>query len=246
MMRRKRRTASYAVAFWLFVLVGVGMGQRWLNKLLTSVPTTPVALKRPLSTLPPRIGTWYGQDIEIDSRVMRVAGTDDHVMRRYIDELTHEEVDVFVAYTSRPANMLGHHPDKCYPLNGWQAEGNKTLSLTRSDGPPLECKVHYFSRDDVVKEGRVVLNYFVLQGKHTTEPDDFWGPKWRKPNFARDPSYYVAQVQVVSAAPTALDYERSESAVKRFAVASADEVDALLPLTSRTRIRHATGGEPRP
>jgi len=232
MRGRRQYLLTAATVFWCIVLLGVGFGHRWLNRVLKADAGVPAVLKQPLSTLPMRIGSWHGYDIPIDAKVMQVAGTDDHVVRRYVHEVTGDSVDIFLAYTSRPVNMVGHYPEKCYPSNGWRADGDKTVSIPLADGKSLESVIHYFSREDVVTEGRVVLNYFVLQGKHTTQGQDFWGPKWRLPNLSRDPNYYVAQLQVVAAVPSAADYDRAESAVTRFAAVSAEEVDRLLPLTN--------------
>jgi EpsI family protein len=231
-MPRRQTTDSYVVGFWLIVLVGVGVGQRWLNGVLSALPDRPVQLEKPLTTLPKQIGDWRGSDIAIDARIMEVAGADDYVARRYLNEQSHELVDVYIAYASRPATMIGHHPDKCFPANGWQSQGMKTVQLHRPGGSPLDCKLYFFSREDALWEGRVVLNYFVLQGRHTSDPDEFRGPEWRGPNFARDPAFYVAQVQIVAVASDAADYERAEAAARQFATASASHVDALLPLTS--------------
>lgn len=232
MSARRRYSFTLLIAFWFVVLSMVGLGHRWWNK-LKAEPAAPVALEQPLATLPMRMGAWQGHEIPVDPRVMQVAGTDDHVTRRYVHEHSRDLVDVFFAYTSRPINMVGHHPEKCYPSNGWRAEGSKQITVSRSDGKPLQCNIHYFSREDVVTEGRVVLNYFVLQGKHTTQWTDFWGPKWRQPNLSRDPNYYVAQLQVVGAVPSSAEYDRAEESVTRFAAISAPYVDSILPLTNK-------------
>ncbi|MBI1826307.1 MAG: exosortase-associated EpsI family protein [Planctomycetes bacterium] len=234
-MVRRRKTASYGVAFWLFVLVGVGVGQRWLNRVLNGLPGRPVLLEQPLSTLPKTIEDWMGGDIAIDTRIMEVAGADDYLARRYVGVSRRDSVGVYVAYASRPATMIGRHPDKSFPANGWLTRGAKIVQLMRPGGKKLECRIYYFSREDAHWEGRVVLNYFVLHGRHITDPEEFSGPQWRQPNFARDPAYYVAHVQVVAVASDASEYEQVEAATERFAAASAGNLDALLPLAGEAK-----------
>jgi hypothetical protein len=43
-----------------------------------------------------------------------------------------------------------------------------------------------------------VLNFYILNGQITADEDDFSGPLGRRPNLARDPARYVAQVQISS------------------------------------------------
>jgi len=44
----------------------------------------------------------------------------------------------------------------------------------------------------------VVLNFYILNGQITADENDFSGPFGRRPNLARDPARYVAQVQIGS------------------------------------------------
>jgi len=231
-MKRLPRTTSIwaAVGIWCLVLLGVGIANRWSFGVRTAAWSTPVVLERPLSSVPSRIGSWVGQDMPIEQRVLEVAGTDDHVNRRYVDRDSGQVVDFYLAYTARPANMLGHRPRVCYPAHGWSHVATKPDRLTLPDGTRLDCLIHHFTQERLEPVGLVVLNYYVLQGRHTTEWTSFWGPKWRRPNLARDPKFYVAQVQVVASAMVPDMWEREEEAVRRFAAVVTPHVIALLPL----------------
>lgn len=202
--------------------------------MLTIPNTTPIVLERPLSTLPMKIGAWQGQDVPIDANVLRVSGADDHVSRMYQDFRAGAAVNLYVAYTAQPVKMLGHRPEVCYAANGWQLRSTEKAQVKLPDGDHVECLVHLFTRDEPHAEGLVVLNYYILQGRHTTEWTDFWGPRWRAPNFARDPNYYVAQVQIAGSAMVPAMFERTQASVLRFAAAAAEEVDALLPPTGES------------
>jgi hypothetical protein len=166
--------------------------------------------------------------VPVDERVIKVAGTDQHVHRRYVDEISGAVVYLYVGYTSRPVNMLGHRPDVCYPANGWLFQETREESIAQADGTTLPCLIHRFE-DDSGGSTLVVLNYYVLQGRHTTEWSDFWGPRWRRPNLSRDPNYYVAQVQIVGGAMIPGLSDRAESAVRDFAAIAASTIDNLLP-----------------
>jgi EpsI family protein len=234
-MTRKRGELGlpWAVGLGVVLLLSAGGAHRWLSGILRRTPSTRVVLEPPLSSLPLVVGSWEGIDISIDDRVLDVAGADDYVNRRYVDRGSGQVVNLYVAYTSRPAKMLGHRPDVCYPANGWTHTTTEEDRVLLPDGQLLACLIHYFHRGEGESEGLVVLNYYMLEGKRTTQWSDFWGPQWRLPNLSRNPSYYVAQVQISSSVAPASLFERGEATVKNFAREVADEVDSLLPTTAQ-------------
>ena len=234
------RVNRVTVVVALGVLLAGGLGQRWVERLLIAADETPVALKRPLSEFPMQIGPWQGTDVPMDKRVLEVAGNDAQIYRRYVNADTHEMVDFYLAFAVRPAKMLGHRPQVCYPAHGWTPAGTRTEHLPLADGKTLECLVHRFTRKGGSEGGEaglstgadeavVVLNYYVISGRYTTEWTDFWGPKWRLPNLARDPSIYVAQVQVSAAPRDVAGVDRAEELVTRFAFEVIPKIEGLLP-----------------
>jgi hypothetical protein len=232
------------MAFWMVVLLCVGAGQRWLRRSLDTAAAKPITLDRPLSTLPLRIGSWEGVEIPLDARVEERAANDDYVNRRYVDAESNRFVDFFLAYTASPVTMLGHRPDVCYPAVGWRLVETKQDAFTRSDGSTQKCLIHEFTRGAAQNQGLVVLNYYVLQGKYTTEWTDFWGPSWRGQNLSGDPRFYVAQVQIVSSVMLESLFERVEETAKQFAAKVTDEVEVLLPLTPLATRAGAATDEP--
>ena len=228
----KKSKTTAVIVFWCLILVGVGIADRWIRH-TNAQPTRHVALEQPLSSLPLEFGHWKGVDVPIDERILKVAGVDDHVSRRYKNSRTGRVVDLYFAYTNRPSNMLGHRPSVCYPSQGWTANEPRVEKVTLSDGSTLSYLIHHFTRDEPFYEGLVVLNYYILQGKHTTDWTDFWSPKWRGANRAKNPNFYVAQVQIAAPSTLPLLYEPSENIVKQFAVEVAPFVDKLLPLTQQ-------------
>src|SRR5690606_19732380 len=119
----------------------------------------------------------------LDKRVIEVAGADDHVSRRYVKEDTGEAVDLYVSYAARPAKMLSHRPEVCYVTHGWMHAETRKASFEAADGRSIDCRIHRFTRQDPYPQSVVVLNYYVLRGRYTTEWTDFWGPEWRLPNL---------------------------------------------------------------
>lgn len=222
------RQGLWAVAVTIVVLLSCGLGQRYLDKLLTDADARPIALARPLSTL--EVASWQGTDIPMDERVLEVAGCDDYVRRRYTDPGTGETVDLYVSYAARPAKMLGHRPQVCYEMHGWTPGGSRRDHFGPVDGTEYGCLVHQFFKSRPGTEAAVVvLNYYVFRGRHTAEWTDFWGPGARLPNLSRDPSYYVAQVQISAGVHDESGLKQAEAAVKRFAAETVLSIRALLP-----------------
>jgi len=236
-----RRNAEVQVSRWaaigacLCVLLGGGVAHRWIDHLLLAADATPVRLEAPLSTLPAQIGHWRGTDVPMDKRVLEVAGCDDHVYRRYVEEGSRIVLDLYVAYAARPAKMLGHRPQVCYPAHGWTPAGTRADHVLLADGTRLDFLIHQFTRNERGGERIVVLNYYVLHGRRSIEWTDFWGPQWRGPNLSRDPNFYVAQVQVSCLLPDPVMAQRREEALKRFVAEVAPQVHAMLPRSTSAK-----------
>jgi len=226
------RTGRWGVVlFWCMILLVVGLLLRVLAPERASTAALVSHLDRPLSELPLLIGDWKGVDVPVDPQVLKVAKNDDYVSRRYIDQTNGDFVDLYVAYTGRPANMLGHRPSVCYPAQGWVASDPRSVTLTLANGRSLDCMIHHFRRDEPNVQNLVVLNYYVLRGESTADWRDFWGPRWRRPNTDRDPTFYVAQVQVATPIMIPALKDRGAALVQRFAAEVTPLIRALLPRT---------------
>ncbi len=227
------RQGLWAVAIAIVVLFSCGLGQRYLDRMLSEADARPIVLDRPLSVL--EVESWQGIDIPLDERVLKVAGCDDYINRRYTDPQTGETVDLYVSYAAKPAKMLGHRPQICYEVHGWTPSGSHQDRFGPVDGVEYGCLVHHFFKSRPGMEAAaVVLNYYVFRGRHTTDWTDFWGPSARLPNLSRDPNYYVAQVQISAGAHDRSGLKQAEASVKRFASETVLSIRALLPDTGGT------------
>lgn len=218
------------IAALLVVLLVGGAGHRWAEHLLMAADAAPAPLAAPLATLPTSFGPWEGTEIPIEKRVLEIAGTDDHVFRRYRNRSTNEVADLYVAYAARPARLLGHRPQVCYPAHGWTPAGSHKETLHIEDGTELPFLIHRFTRGHPVQEDVVVLNYYILRGQYVTDWTEFWGPSWRLPNLARDPSFYVMQVQIAANRGYTLGADGTEAMLRTLATITAPELRKALPL----------------
>jgi EpsI family protein len=80
----------------------------------------PVPLRRPLDQLSYQIGEWQGHDEELSASVREKLGTNDLLMRRYVDPRG-DIVLLYVSYFERQQQgEISHSPKNCLPGAGWQ------------------------------------------------------------------------------------------------------------------------------
>ena len=58
--------------------------------------------------------------------------------------------------------------------------------------------MHHFHEEDPGYQERIVLNFYVVNGRIRTRESDFSGFWYRRPNIEGDSARYVAQIQVAA------------------------------------------------
>jgi hypothetical protein len=179
-------------------LISAGIAYRVLASRLKLVVDAPVKLPVLLSAFPKQIDDWAGEDVPIPANIQRVAGNDASLNRLYTNESNNQWVNLYVAYTAHPRTMLGHRPRICYVAGGWVHDSTQPARVTSSSGRELPCLIHRFHRQALEHEETVVLNFYIVNGRLTSDERVFSGVGWRTPNIDGDPARYVTQVQVSS------------------------------------------------
>lgn len=223
----RRLSSTVSVLAWAALLMAVGVVSRRFDDqgeeraLGAGLPL--------LDSIPLTVGPWEGSDVPMDSRIVAAARTDAHVNRKYVHRESREVVDLYVAFTHRPINMLGHRPDVCYPANGWIAEPTIQLRLVPADQEPFDCLLHRFRRGaDADGEQLFVANYYVLPSGITTDWNTFAGLQWRRQNAGATQDMFVAQIQVVGLALFPSRARKTMASVQEFAQAASPYIaDAL-------------------
>ena len=88
------------------------------------------ALRRPLDSIPGRLGTWVGRDEPMDPEVLEKTQATDYLNRIY-EDTSHpgRRVGLWINYSEHGLN-LRHSPEVCLPSGGW----TKVESLCRVVG----------------------------------------------------------------------------------------------------------------
>lgn len=182
----------------MLLLICAGITYRVLASHLKLVVDAPIRLPVSLNAFPTEIDSWVGKDAPISEKIQRVAGNDDFLNRLYINKSNNEWANIYIAYTARPRNMLGHRPQICYPSGGWVHDNTEPSEVISRAGRKIPCLVHYFHMPAPRCDQTVVLNYYIVNGQLSSDQSTFSGLGWRTPNIAGNPARYVAQIQISS------------------------------------------------
>jgi len=186
---------------WLLaalLLTGAGAMYRALASRLELVAGS-ITLPVPLDAYPKRIEQWLGEDVPIPLNIQQVAGNDAFVNRLYENRTSNKWVNVYIAFTAHPRAMLGHRPRVCYVAGGWIHDGTESDQFTSRTGRKLPCLVHRFHRPAPDYEETVVLNFYIVNGRLTSDERVFSGVGFRTPSIDGNLARYAVQVQISSA-----------------------------------------------
>ncbi|MGB7582220.1 MAG: exosortase-associated EpsI family protein [Sedimentisphaerales bacterium] len=198
---------SWKLSTWVLWALAVitiivsGVGYRVLANRFKLI-NVPIKLPVPLSAFPIQIGNWVGSELTIPATTreyMEENFADDFFSRRYVNSAEGIWADVYMVYcSSRPSGILGHRPGVCYPANGWQHQNTERSQLVSKAGLQVDCLVERFRKNTLALDEVVVMSFYVRNGRITADEGDLSGVFGRIFNIARDPSRYVAQVQISS------------------------------------------------
>ena len=109
-------------SFWwvasLTLLAASGVVQGRLTNRWSTSPDLDAAVAR-LDQLPREIGTWKGEDTDVDRATLRRIGIAGGIVRRYRDDRTGSIVTVMLV-CGRPGPVSVHTPEVCYVGAGYQ------------------------------------------------------------------------------------------------------------------------------
>ena len=102
MSEHKSHISPIAVCLTFAIFICTGIGHRWLLAQIDASLGESLALLRPLTTFPLKVGPWEGRDVVMDEQALRVAGDDDYLKREYNDNKGGRSIGLYVGYVGRP------------------------------------------------------------------------------------------------------------------------------------------------
>jgi hypothetical protein len=103
-----------------------------------------------LEKLPLEIGPWKGKrGPGLSDSMRKAAGAEGDLQIIYTNELTGEQADMFIV-CGRLLDMSKHRPDRCYPAQGYKADGDETQlqKVTTAAKTKAEFRTAVYSKED--------------------------------------------------------------------------------------------------
>jgi len=126
----------------------------------------PVPPRSDLADFPAQVGDWSGKDLpELSPGVRRVLAADNYVFRRYRQDTTGTQLDVFVAYyrSQRSGDAL-HSPKNCLPGAGWEPVSSGIVRISDPTNPASSFEAnHYVIEKDGLQQD--VLYWYQAHGR---------------------------------------------------------------------------------
>ncbi len=187
-----------AVMVSLTLLIGLGLVHRFLAEGISFASNQVMLPKRPLSTLPMRIGEWEGENVDLDENIRRIAAEDDYINRQYSNSQLGRSVQLYVGYTGRPRSWLGHRPDLCFRAHGWEEVSQEEILVAANSGRKIPSIRYEFRLPKLDgRQGRMlVLAMYIVNGKFNSDRRSYTRYNAREPNLFGRQSAYIARVQI--------------------------------------------------
>ncbi len=200
-MNRRKQVVLFSAIAILFLLGSGGVYRKSADYLdaLSQVKVMPTI---PFDRFPSQIGLWQGVERPISETVLKVAANDDYLSRVYSDSSRQLQATLYVAYTAEPRRMLGHRPRVCYVGSGWIHDETEDQTLETSNDVKISCLMHRFHKAGLDYQEVFVLNYYIVNGKVTSDHEEFSGLRFRRPKVTEGRTEYVAQIQISSVSET--------------------------------------------
>ena len=123
--------------------------------------------RRPLATLPMRVGIWTGREAApFRADVVKILGVDEYVNRSYFAD-ARSFISLYVGfYQSQRQGDTMHSPLNCLPGAGWEPieQGRALLPVTSRSGVPQNIDVNQF----IIQKGadrQLVLYWYQSHGR---------------------------------------------------------------------------------
>lgn len=97
--------------------------------------------------VPKTIGDWEGEDLPVDEVVRKTAGAVSYVSRRYVNNLTNQQVVLWLI-VGHSRDIVRHTPNICYPSSGFRQTGPQLREVVKYGSKEAEFYTAKFERED--------------------------------------------------------------------------------------------------
>lgn len=201
------------------LVVGTGIVQglwsdRWSDSSIDSK-----FLAERIERLPMKLGDWQGEEIAGSDGQLRRAGAVGHLSRIYRNELTGEQVSLFLI-CGHMRHVSVHTPDRCYPANGFEQQGEPQHFTIKTGAGPVETFTTTFRQEEAAGIHRQRVFW-------TWGYDDHWqAPENPRVTFGGVRALY--KMYLITAVPPNVQQPAEESPALKFARDTLGQINAIL------------------
>ena len=133
----------------------------------------------PLNELPKTLGSWQwieGSESQLEPEVARTAGSNDNILREYVNEKGGERASVMVLY-GLATTVFAHAPDICFPGHGYSviiAPQDRPLAIPGLKAPAVCRAAIYAEKIGPRERYSLVYHIFGHDGQWVPELGSRW------------------------------------------------------------------------
>jgi EpsI family protein len=127
------------------IVLAVSLGAKYMKTILE-----PPKVEMPawsFHDLPRQIGSWQGEDKEIDQNIFIATGAAITVDRVYQD-ISNHSINMHTAFFEDPSVGVYHSPLNCYRANGWTLKNKTSENLAISNDKTLEVSFSVWEHEN--------------------------------------------------------------------------------------------------
>jgi len=213
----RKRWMVLGVAAVLIVGTGILQGL-WSDRWSDSTVDSRHQAER-IARLPLKLGEWQGEDIAATEREIKASGAVGHLSRIYRNQLTGEQVSLFLI-CGHMRHVSVHTPDRCYPANGFEQQGEPQRFTIATSAGPIETFTTTFRQEEATGIHRQRVFW-------TWGYEDHWqAPENPRVSFAGVRAMY--KMYLISAVPPTGEQSAEESPALKFAQDTLGELNTIL------------------
>lgn len=162
---KRVRWAEYVAAMMLSVAVGSSALAAWSVKQSFSGAEQTA----PIQEISMKLGPWVGKDLPMAPDVLSILACDSAVHRSYRNP-TGQQIRCWISHwtVTSAARDLVHHPDICWPNQGWTLVRRERVRVSIPQPAQLEMTLMHFEQESL----RQVVGYWAQDGAHPWSVDD--------------------------------------------------------------------------
>lgn len=104
---------NYFLVLLMFLIAAAGT--YWVSSKPVKVLYNP-----DMDSFPRSIGSWNGNNLDLDAETKKVLDADEVLFRKYASDSSNTDMGLLVVFRKFGRRGFAHRPEMCYPASGWE------------------------------------------------------------------------------------------------------------------------------